>query len=143
MSTISGNVYLAVSPGTPDDAEVAVQAMRDCITDLRNGMINDRLLLNDNKTKFLLLGTRQQLAKVDIRNIRDRSSQPVVKNLAAWLDSTSTVSTHISKFCSAAFYHLHNISRIRKFLSLEVTKTLVHAFVTSRVEFCVAYPHLS
>ena len=32
-------------------------------------MINDRLLLNDDKTEFLLLGTRQQLAKVDILEI--------------------------------------------------------------------------
>ena len=114
-------------------------------------MINDRLLLNDDKTEFPLLGTRQQLAKVDIRNIRvgssEVSSQPVVKNLGASLDSTMTMSTHISKLCGAAFYHLHNISRIRKFLSLEVTKTLVHAFVTSRVDYCkslfMAYLHLS
>lgn len=32
-------------------------------------MINDRLLLNDDKTEFLLLGTRQQLAKVNIATI--------------------------------------------------------------------------
>ena len=93
-------------------------------------MINDRLLLNDDKTQFLLLGTRQHLAKVDIRNIRvgssEVSSQPVVKNLGAWLDSTLMMSTHTSKLCGAAFYHLHKISHIRKFLSLEVTKTLVH-----------------
>ena len=29
-------LYLAFSSNTPDDAEVGVQAMRDCITDLRN-----------------------------------------------------------------------------------------------------------
>ena len=123
-----------------DDAEVAVQAMRDRVTDLRNWMINERLLMNGDKTEFLLLGARQQLAKVDIRNIRVGSSevspQPVVKNLGAWLDSTVTMSTHISKLCGAAFYHLHNISRIRKFLSLVVTKTLVHTFVTSHVDYC-------
>ena len=28
-------------------------------------MIRDRLKLNDDKTEFLLLGTRQQLAKVE------------------------------------------------------------------------------
>ena len=46
------------------------------------------------------------------------------------------MSTHISKFCSLAFFHLHNISRIRKSLSPEETKTYVYAFVTSRVEYC-------
>ena len=46
------------------------------------------------------------------------------------------MSTYISKLCSSAFFHLHNISRIRKFLSREETKTfLVHALVTSRVDY--------
>ena len=58
-------LYLAFSPNTPDDTDVAVQAIRDYIADLRNWMINDQLLLK-NKTEFLLLGTRQQLTKVDI-----------------------------------------------------------------------------
>ena len=132
-------LYLAFSPNTPA-ADSAVQAMRDCIMDLRNWMINDRLLLNDDKTEFLLLGTRQQLAKVNIATITvgntEVTSGTAVKNLGAWLDSTLGMLTHISKTCSAAFYYLHNISRIRKFLSLEDTKTLVHAFVTSRVDYC-------
>ncbi|CAH3039109.1 unnamed protein product, partial [Porites lobata] len=29
-----------------------------------------------------------------------------------------------------------NISRIRRFLSTDTTKALVHAFVTSRVDYC-------
>jgi len=46
------------------------------------------------------------------------------------------MSTHISKVCGAAFYHLHNIGRIRKFLSPDDTKFLVHAFITSRIDYC-------
>ena len=60
----------------------------------------------------------------------------VVKNLGSWFDSQPSMSTHITKLCSSAFFHLHNISRIRKFLSPEEPKTfLVHAFVTSRVDY--------
>ena len=47
------------------------------------------------------------------------------------------MSSHISKQCTSAFYHLHNISRILRFLSTDTTKALVHAFVnTSRVDHC-------
>ena len=56
-------------------------------------------------------------------------------NLGSWFDSQLSMSTDISKLCRAAFFHLHNISRIRKFLSPEETKTLVDAFVTSRVDY--------
>ena len=93
-----------------------------------------------NQTEFLLLGTKQQLAKVDINSITVGGSvvntKPVVRNLGSWFDSQLSMSTHISKLCSSAFFHLHNISRIRKFLSPVETKSLVHAFVTSRVDYC-------
>ena len=38
--------------------------MQRCIDDLRQWMLMDRLKLNDEKTEFLLVGTRQQLAKL-------------------------------------------------------------------------------
>ena len=55
------------------------------------------------------------MAKVDIRSSTVGESvvntKPVIRNLGSWLDSQLSTSTHIS------FFHLHNISRIRKFLS--------------------------
>ena len=35
-----------------------------------------------------------------------------------------------------AFYHLRNISRIRKYTSFHTGEILMHAFVTFRLEFC-------
>ena len=64
------------------------------------------------------------------------SPLPVARNLGSWFDSHLTMSSHISKLCSAAFYYLCNIRRIRKYLSQETTGTLVHAFITSRVDYC-------
>ena len=64
------------------------------------------------------------------------NTKPVVRNLGSWFDSQLSMSTHIRKLCSSAFFHLHNISSIRKFLSPVETKSLVHAFVTSRVDYC-------
>ena len=43
---------------------------------------------------------------------------------------------HINRTCSSAFYYLYNICRIRKHLSHPVTESLVHAFITSRVDYC-------
>ena len=43
---------------------------------------------------------------------------------------------HINKACNAAFYHSHNLRRIKKYLSRDSLITLVHAFITSRLDYC-------
>ena len=49
-----------------------------------------------------------------------------MRNLGSWFDHNLEMSSHLSKQCASAFYHLHNISRIRKFLNTDTTKALVH-----------------
>ena len=43
---------------------------------------------------------------------------------------------NITKTCRSAFFHLHNIRRVRKYLSIESAEKLVHAFITSRLDYC-------
>ena len=43
---------------------------------------------------------------------------------------------HVNSVCKSAFYHLHHISRIRKFSSSKATEILVHAFVSSKLDYC-------
>ena len=38
--------------------------MELCVDAIRCWMIKDKLCLNDNKTEIIIIGTRQQLAKV-------------------------------------------------------------------------------
>ena len=42
---------------------------------------------------------------------------------------------HIGQICSKAFRGLYNIRQIRKFLSVQSTKTLIHAFVSSHLYY--------
>lgn len=48
------------------------------------------------------------------------------------LDSTLFLEQYINK---SGFYHLRNISKIRRYLSRRSAETLVHAFVTSKLNF--------
>ena len=43
---------------------------------------------------------------------------------------------HINSVVKSSLYHLRNMSKIRKFLSLSTTERLVHAFVTSKLDNC-------
>ena len=111
-----------------------------CIKAIRCWMRENKVLLNEEKTEFLLIGTKQQLAKVDIGHIKvgkvNIAPHSPVKNLGVWFDSNLSMVDHITKTCSAAFYYLYNIRRIRKYLTKECTETLIHAFISSSLDYC-------
>ena len=60
-----------------------------------------------------------------------------IRNLGAWFDSMLSMETHINKVCSSAFYYLHNLRRIRKYLSQDCLVTLIHAFVTGQLAITI------
>ena len=81
-------------------------------------MIADRLKLIDDKTEFMITGTRVQLDKVNVCEIVvDQAKVPavtIVRNLGKWLDTNLTMSAHINETCQAVIYHLYNIKRISR-----------------------------
>ena len=91
-------------------------------------------MINDSKTEFLIIGSRGQLFKININSIMvgDSIIEPVksTRNLGSWFDEHMAMDIHIGHICNKAFKGLYNIRQIRKFLSTEVTKILIHAFVT-------------
>jgi len=64
-------------------------------------MLNDNLKLNDDKTEFLIIGTPQQLEKVDIMSIcmgnSDIHPVPTARNPSSWFDSWLSMSKHIQR----------------------------------------------
>ena len=59
-----------------------------------------------------------------------------VRNLGTWFNDTFDMSQFVTTLCSASFFQLHNIRRIRKYLTQEAAATLVHSFVTCRIDYC-------
>ena len=59
-----------------------------------------------------------------------------VRNLGSCFDAHVQMNVHISKTCCKAFCGQYNIRQIRKFLTVKSTKTLIHAFVSSQVDYC-------
>ena len=59
-----------------------------------------------------------------------------VRNLGTWFNDTFDMSQHITNLCSASFFQLHKIRRIRKYLKQEAAATLVRSFVTCRIDYC-------
>ena len=132
-------LYLSFKQSDTFSEVEAVSAMQKCICDVRAWMREDHLMLNDDKTEFLIIGSRKQLSKVSIQSINvgqaEVSSVVSARNLGTCFDTHLDMGTHITKTCSSAFYYLYNIRHIRKYLSRESTEKLVHAFISSRLDY--------
>ena len=59
-------LYASFNADSRAGRSAALSAMQNCIADVRKWMLQDRLRLNDDKTEFIIIGTRQKLAKVNI-----------------------------------------------------------------------------
>ena len=59
-----------------------------------------------------------------------------VKNFGTVFDTSLSLEKQVTAVCKAGFYHLRNIARVRKRLSFESNQVLLHAFVTSKLDYC-------
>ena len=111
-----------------------------CIRDIDNRMASNRLKLNPDKTQFIVLVSRQQLAKVNCDSIHlgntDIPFLLKVNCLGVILDADLTMVQHIRGVTGHCFYQLRQMLAIRKSLTVETVKLLVHSFVHSRLDFC-------
>jgi len=107
------------------------------------------LLLNSDKTEVLVLGTKTSKSKMAdyVLNLDsfslnlDASSaatSSAVKNLGVVFDQNLSFNTHIKNISRVAFFHLRNIAKLRKMMSLHDAEKFVHAFITSRLDYCNA-----
>ena len=100
-------LYLAFKPDNNATQLAAVRSMEACVEDLRRRMNKDKLMLNDDKTEFVLIGTKQQLAKVCIDTlsvgISEVSNSSLVRNLGSWFDCNFTMATHVKKIAKQHF----------------------------------------
>ena len=85
------------------DQTEARSTMERCIRTVRAWLIVDKLKLNEDKSDFLLIGTRQQLSKVrtDSLMVGDTPVESVSEagNLGVWFDSNFQFRSDINKTC--------------------------------------------
>ena len=103
-------------------------------------MKSNRLKLNSDKTQFMWLGSRQQLAKIDTKTMtigeHSIESSTSAKNLGVTFDSELGMDLHVNNITRSCFYQLRQLRSIRRSLSTYAAKTLVHSLISSRVDYC-------
>ena len=123
----------------PSEWAVVKAKMETCIGEIRDWLRKNHLKLNDKKTEVMIAcknNLRSKIADEVFISIGDAKILPkmCVKNLGGFLDSEMTMQQQVSNVCKSSYASIHNLSRIRRYLDEENMKTLVHAFVTCRVD---------
>ena len=119
-----------------DAADLAARAL-DVINSVKTWMSSNRLRLNADKTQFIWLGTSHFLGRRDMQAVSSiLQSSDVVNNLGVYLDSGLVMDRQVSKLCQVCYFHLRRLRTVRRSLTKESLLTLVHAFITSRVDHC-------
>ena len=109
-------------------------------------MTDSKLKLNAGKTEFRIIGTPKQRGKLDGFFPTRILSQKITlaasaRNLGVTFDSNLNCRQHISQTCRCCFYHIRDLRRIRRYMSLSVAKTIVTALVSSRFDYCNSLIH--
>ena len=131
-------LYLSFIP-TKEGNSYAQQKMEECINHIRLWMSQNFLKLNDDKTEIMFFASRfkshPSFGPVKIGHT-DVSTSTSARNLGMILDTKLTGEQHVNKTVQSVFFQLRRLSHIRKFLTQDATETLIHAFVSSRLDYC-------
>jgi hypothetical protein len=116
--------------------------LAECINEIKDWMTRNFLLLNSDKTEVLIIGPKTSKNKPLKYNLTldgcTVTSSSTAKNLGVIFDTNLSFENQITNVCRTAFFHLRNIAKIRHMLSVADAEKLIHAFMTSRLDYCNA-----
>ncbi|MDW1542860.1 reverse transcriptase family protein [Vibrio sp. YT-17] len=129
-------LYLSMKPEESNQ----FTKLHNCLKDIKTWMSTNFLMLNSDKTEVIVLGPKQLRDSLsdDIVSLDGiaLASSTTVRNLGVTFDQDLSFNSHLKQTSRTAFFHLRNIAKIRPILTRKDAEKLVHAFVTSRLDYC-------
>ena len=132
-------LYVSFMNNDTEKRLIAVARFNNCIKDVRTWLTKNMFKLNNEKTEVILFISKHGLKS--FRNIavsvekQQQLRSSSVRDLGVIYDQHLSVTQHVNSVCRTGYHHLRNIGRIRRYLSHDAAKTLVHALVISRLDY--------
>ncbi|XP_073320704.1 uncharacterized protein [Pagrus major] len=129
-------LYIPLHPNDPSQ----IQNLETCVSQIKIWMSQNFLMLNTAKTDLLVIKPNNckyfsdsLCLNIDGCSISESTH---IRNLGVIFDPTLTFQTHIKEITRTAFFHLRNIAKIRPALSRRSAEVVLHALVSSRLDYC-------
>ena len=117
----------------------AINEIEQCVDHIISWYSLNFLQCNTGKTKVIHFSSRfintGPIGNIEIGGTKVEPESEVC-DLGVVLHKHLNMRTHINNTCKSASLAIHNIGKIRNYLDQPTTEKLVHAFVTSKLDFC-------
>ena len=112
----------------------------NCMAEISHWMNLMFLKINPDKTEIILFHPKVLQERVLIKGtfVGDQCIRfsSAVKNVGVWLDEQLNLKKHVNTIISHCYKLLKDIGRVRNIISNEDTEMLVHAVISSRIDYC-------
>ena len=117
----------------PPDFHSNLTHLQDVFQHISSWMTANLLTLNSSKTKFLLIGLKQQLAKINNSSL---NTTHTARNLGFIFDEHLTFSDQTSALSKSCYSHIRQLRCIRPFLDSKTASLIVTSIVHSKLDYC-------
>ena len=129
-------IYL---PFLAEDEDWALTRLEVWLTAVHQWMATNWLQLNDSNTEFIIFGSNRNLSylknkSITIGECTIHSDIECMQSLGAYFNRHLKCDKQVTFMCKTAWYHLIQISKMKQFLTLEQLKSVIHAYVASRID---------
>ena len=113
----------------------------NCITKLKECMLNNYLKLDDTKTEVIVFGSPKFKERITLNGTFLDSGECIrftddVRYLGFLFDAVLLFESQITKVTSLGYSSLRKISSIKGSLSKSNLETFIHAFISSCLDYC-------
>ena len=127
---------------TQDTLKDKVRVLQEGYNVINNFLSANFLKLNHEKSQLIIIGKplivsqiKKSIQSVVLGNVPVKISNSV-KNLGVIFDETLSFNPHINEIAKNSLYKLRNLRLVRNHFSRRNFEILVHAFITSRLDYC-------
>ena len=132
--------YLSFCLKDPAALESAINQMQLLFGDVQLWMSANMLKLNNGKTKLIVFAPKRHLQRLNGLSIKVDGAviypKQEVTNLGVIFDTTLSMLQQVNLVTKKCYFHIRRIWKIRKYLTEDATKSLVNAYVVSRLDYC-------
>ena len=133
------DTQLYVSISCSQELDDAKHRLELCANDIDKWMVDNKLKLNGDKAEILVLSAAHcpppSIESINISGY-DISPTSSARNIGVIFDDKLSLEAHITSIYKSCFFHIHNIWKIRRYLSQQSCEILVYAFISSKLDFC-------